>query len=89
MELDASDTRAVETLSVLPEETETEAAEQQETEGNVIISPISPIDPMQNSTEEADQEVVIGTAAPPAETTAPEIAETVPSSEAVTIIPLE
>ena len=89
VELDASDTRAVETLSVLPEETETEAAEQQETEGNVIISPISPIDPMQNSTEEADQEVVIGTAAPPAETTAPEIAETVPSSEAVTIIPLE
>ena len=89
VELDASDTRAVETLSVLPEETETEAAEQQETEGNVIISPISSIDPMQNSTEEADQEVVIGTAAPPAETTAPEIAETVPSSEAVTIIPLE
>ena len=89
VELDASDTRAVETLSVLPEETETEAAEQQETEGNVIISPISPIDPMQNSKEEADQEVVIGTAAPPAETTAPEIAETVPSSEAVTIIPLE
>ena len=89
VEIDASDTRAVETLSVLPEETETEAAEQQETEGNVIISPISPIDPMQNSTEEADQEVVIGTAAPPAETTAPEIAETVPSSEAVTIIPLE
>ena len=89
VELDASDTRAVETLSVLPEETETEAAEQQETEGNVIISPISPIDPMQNPTEEADQEVVIGTAAPPAETTAPEIAETVPSSEAVTIIPLE
>ena len=89
VELDASDTRAVETLSVLPEETETEAAEQQETEGNVIISPISPIDPMQNPTEESDQEVVIGTAAPPAETTAPEIAETVPSSEAVTIIPLE
>ena len=89
VEIDASDTRAVETLSVLPEETETEAAEQQETEGNVIISPISPIDPMQNPTEESDQEVVIGTAAPPAETTAPEIAETVPSSEAVTIIPLE
>ena len=89
MELDASDTRAVETLSVLPEETEIEAAGQQETEENVIISPISPIDPMQNPTEESDQEVVIGTAAPPAETTAPEIAETVPSSEAVTIIPLE
>lgn len=104
VKLNGADAGSVETIEKLPEQTDGEAQGQGENEtgGSVIIDPIggnagSPVSPLETSEDgqSADQEVVIGTDGPTAQTestkpvqTAPS-AEITPSTEAVTIIPLE